>query len=94
LWRFESVDVLFENAVDDEIHGTVSRVSPADLCQHGSRNANERSLLVRDLENGPGTVCQRTAERGTRERVKRLGIEDQRFGQAALLGRLEGKYLG
>jgi hypothetical protein len=78
------VDDSDPRAVEHEIHGAVTRVATTDLGEHRGRNANECTLVVRDMENGSGTVSQGTAKRGARKRVDRLGIQYQRFGQAAL----------
>jgi len=62
----------------------ISSGPSADLCKHRRRHANQRLLLVRHLQYGPGTDCQRAPRGCVSQRVDCLGVQNQRLGHARL----------
>ncbi|HTM45963.1 MAG TPA: hypothetical protein VL137_13475 [Polyangiaceae bacterium] len=70
------------SVIEKVVDGSIESRPAANFSQDRGWNANEGTVLVGDGQDSHGSVEKNATVIWTREGVKRLGIQDQRFGHA------------
>lgn len=68
--------------VEDPIHGRIATRVAADFRENRHRDTHQRPTLVRDGQDRPGAIEERTTALRKGERMDCLCVEDQRLGHA------------